>query len=64
MAAIIVKHLNKQEIDYSEGMWDGSYDKGFIIEVIEDYMSDEHDGIINPFYGIVQFKPFTCFYAK
>lgn len=64
MAAIIVKHLSKQEIDYSHGMWDGSYDKGFVIEAIEDYMSDEHDGIINPFYGIVQFKPFTCFYAK
>ena len=62
ISQIIVKHLEKQEIE--RDIWDGSYDKGFLMKVIENYMSDEHNGIKNPFYGIVEFRPHICFYSK
>jgi hypothetical protein len=62
IAAIIAKHLAKQEIKY--GVWDGSYDKGFLMKVIEDSFADEENGIKNPSCGIVEFSPYTCFYAK
>ena len=47
-----------------ENIWAGAYEKGFIMKSIEESMSDEQDGIKNPFYGIVYFKPYTCFYSK
>jgi hypothetical protein len=31
---------------------------------IDDDFNSEEAGIKEPFYGIVQFKPFTCFFAK
>ena len=61
MAQIIVKHLAKQMVEY--GGWDGSYSEGFLMKVIPNSFSDK-DGIKNPFYGIVSFEPYTCFYAK
>lgn len=62
IAQIITKHLLKQ---YKiPGSWDGSYEKGFILKAIDMSFSDEKDGIKNPFYGIVMFEPFTCFFAK
>ena len=62
IAQIIEKHLLKQDV--KRGEWDGSYEKGFVMKVIETSFSDEKDGIKNPFYGIVKFEPFTCFYHK
>jgi hypothetical protein len=62
ISRIIAKHLEKQEI--KEGMWDGSYEKGFLMKVINFSFADEKDGIKNPSYGIIQFEPYTCFYAK
>ena len=34
------------------------------MKCIEEYLGSEHDGIKNPFYGIVYFEPYTCFYSK
>lgn len=62
ISQIISKHLQKQDI--VRGMWNGSYSKGFIMKVIPTNMSSEYNGIKEPFYGIVEFKPYTCFYAK
>lgn len=62
ISQIIVKHLQKQEIKYTG--YDGSHCKGFLMKCIDADMSDEYDGIKNPFYGIVEFKPYTCFYSK
>lgn len=62
ISQIIVKHLSKQEVKYGGG--DGSYEKGFIMRAIEHSFTDEKDGIQSPFYGIVSFEPFTCFYHK
>ena len=62
IAKIIEKHLEKQKILY--GGWDGSYNKGFRMKAIEESMGDEDNGVINPFYGIVEFSPYTCFYSK
>lgn len=62
ISQIIAKHLSKQEIEGD--MWDGGYDKGFIMEAIPESMGSEYNGIKEPFYGIVQFRPYTCFYSK
>lgn len=66
ISRIIAQHLEKQEAVHMEhcidGL-DGSYSKGFLMKVIENSFSDR-DGIKNPFYGIVSFEPYTCFYAK
>lgn len=62
ISQIIEKHLEKQEIE--QGILDGSYQKGFIVKAIPESLGAEYDGIINPFYGIVEFKPYTCFYSK
>ena len=62
IAQIIAKHLEKQEV--SRDMWDGSYSKGFIMRAIPEWLGGEHNGIKNPFYGIVEFSPYTCFYSK
>jgi len=62
ISMIIQKHLNAQKIEY--GGYDGSYRKGFVMRAIETSFADIENGIKNPFYGIVYFQPFTCFYAK
>jgi hypothetical protein len=67
IAKIVGQHLEKQELRYDENCldgWDGSYSKGFLMKVIDNSFSDSVDGIKNSFYGIVSFKPYTCFYAK
>ena len=63
----IVSRIISQYIEnfpVKEDIWDGSYQKGFIMQCIDECMSTEKDGIKNPFYGIVYFKPYTCFYSK
>ena len=62
ISQIIKKHLEKQEV--IRDMWGGSYDKGFIMKVIPESLSMECNGIKEPFYGIVEFSPYTCFYSK
>ena len=62
VSKIIRQYLEKFSTE--RNIWDGSYDKGFIMKCIEENMSNEHDGIKNPFHGIVYFKPYTCFYSK
>lgn len=62
ISQIITKHLEKQEVE--RDMWDGSYSKGFIMSAIPESMGSEYKGIKEPFYGIVEFKPYTCFYSK
>lgn len=62
ISQIISQHLRKQKID--KGIWDSGYNKGFIMKVIPESMGDECDGIKKPFYGIVSFEPYTCFYSK
>lgn len=65
----IVSRLIKQQIekcdlanDY-EG-FDGSAHKGFIMCDMSHSFDAEERGITNPFYGIVEFAPFYCYYAK
>ena len=63
VSRIIRQHLesiSKVEKD----CYDGSYHKGFVMKCIEESMSSEMEGIKKPFYGIVYFKPYTCFYSK
>lgn len=63
ISRIITQFLTKQNLDYEEE-GDGGYNKGFIMKVIPESMGDEYKGIKSPFYGIVEFKPFVCFYSK
>lgn len=42
----------------------GLYEKGFIMKTIETCFNDEAYGIKSPFYCIVYFESFSCFYAK
>ena len=60
---IISQFLEKQEFSNIE-YWDGSYEKGFVMTNIDEDFNSEEAGIKKPFYGIVQFKPYTCFFAK
>lgn len=62
VSKIIEQHLRKQTLTYMD--WDGSYEKGFFMSSIDDDFNSDEAGIKNPFYGIVIFKPYTCFYAK
>jgi len=62
LTEIVINHLSKQEI--KDSGWDGSYEKGFVMAAIERSFADEKDGIKDPYYGIIKFEPFTCFYAK
>lgn len=62
ISQIITKHLENQQIKI--GMWDGGYAKGFIMRAIPVSIGVISNGIKNPFYGIVEFSPYTCFYSK
>lgn len=62
IALIVKQHLEKQKISYTD--YDGSHAKGFLMRAVEDSFSLEEPNIKSPFCGIVEFSPFTCFYAK
>lgn len=62
ISQIIIQHLSKQKIVYEGG--DGTYDAGFLMKNIANSFSEEENGIRNPFYGIVSFEPYTCYYSK
>ena len=64
VSEIVKQHIGKQECEDPYSWSDGSSEKGFLMEAIPQLFSDEHDGIRNPFYGIVSIKPFMNFYAK
>ena len=64
VSRIIRQHLESFSISKEANYYEGSCDKGFVMKCIEEYMGSEIDGIKNPFYGIVYFKPYTCFYSK
>lgn len=48
----------------SERFWDGGYEQGYLVEAIPEMMSDEYDGVKNPFYGIISVRSYECFYSK
>ena len=62
ISRIIAQHLEKQEVKYDDG--DGSYEKGFLMRAISHSYYNEKDGIKRPFYGIVEFSPYACYYSK
>lgn len=63
ICSIIRQFLAKQKVE--RDIWDGGYDKGFLVKVIDETFSDENeDGVKSPFYGIVTIEPYTCFYSK
>ena len=43
---------------------DGSHSPGFLVEAVVPSFADEHDGIINPQYGIFSVRSYNCFYHK
>lgn len=63
VSKIIIQFLSKQKQKGYTG-FDGSTEKGFVMRVIPETFSNLENGIQNPFYGIVSFKAFTCFYSK
>ena len=63
VSKIIIQFLSKQKQEEIP-VFDGGTNNGFIMEVIPKKFSDYENGIRNPFYGIVSFKSFTCFYSK
>ena len=62
VSQIIRQHL--ESFPVQKVLCGGSYEKGFIMKCIGEWMCSEKDGIKNPFYGIIYFKPYTCFYSK
>ncbi len=58
LSAIIKQRL--KEAPSQEDGFDGSYEKGFRMRQIDFHT----EGVENPFFGIVYFEPYTCFYAK
>lgn len=63
VSRIIVQFLSKQKQKDMQG-FDGSKVKGFVMKAIPETFSDFENGIQNPFYGIISFEIFTCFYSK
>ena len=45
-------------------LWDGSYEQGYLVKVIEETMAAEWNGIKNPFYGYVTIQAHKVFYSK
>lgn len=65
ISQIIAQFVKKQASKlHNRAEWDGSYELGFVMKAIPESLASEQDGIKNPFYGIVEFKPFICFYSK
>lgn len=60
VAKIIRQHLEKCTYKDMNSYIGGSTEKGFLMKQI----NVNTQGIKNPFYGIVSFEPYTCFYAK
>ena len=66
VSEIIKQHLKKQSMG-EESEWegcDGCTDEGVLMKCIPETFSDEENGIVNPFFGIVSIEPFEAFYSK
>ena len=63
VSSIIKEHLESFQIKETSRSG-GTYTKGFVMQCINESLENEKDGIKNPFYGIVCFKPYTCFYSN
>lgn len=61
---IIQQHLLNFDVEYDPDEGDGSFKKGFLMKNIERSFAGKKEDVKNPFYGIVSFEPYTCFYAK
>ena len=66
---IAVESIKKflQEQPRQESLYDyddGGTDDGFLMKVIPETFSDIHEGIKQPFYGIVSFESYTNYYSK
>lgn len=61
VAQIIRQYLKK--FGAKEGMWDGSYVNGFLVESAQNF-SYGNQLIKDAAYAIVSVEPFTAFYAK
>lgn len=57
-----LKEQPRQESPYDYG--DGSTNDGFLMKVIPETFADTHEGIKEPFYGIVSFERYTNYYGK
>ena len=64
IAEIIKQFLSKQECENPYDWYDGDSEKGFLMKAIPSVFSDEEDGVLSPFYGIVSIEPYMNFYAK
>lgn len=70
VSLIIKQFLEKKDIsefaDYDKYCeYDGSVEKGFLARVItNEYIEESEKGIKNSFYGIVEFSPYTNYFAK
>ncbi len=62
ISQIISQYLSKQKVE--RDIWDGGYSKGFIMKAFPESMGNTYNGVKNPSYAIVEFKPYTCFYSK
>lgn len=65
----IVSRIIKQQLEKYDAIsgfeyGDGTNRKGFLMKVIGNEMDAEKRGIKNPFYGIVEFEPYSCYFAK
>lgn len=63
VSRIIVQFLSKQKQKDMSG-FNGDTESGFVMRAIPETFSNLDNGIQNPFYGIISFKAFTCFYSK
>lgn len=64
VARLIKQQLEKYDaINEFEG-GDGITQKGFLMKIINHNMETKNRGIKNSFYGIVEFEPYVCYFAK
>ena len=64
VSRIIKQHIEKCDCYNPFSGYDGTSKKGFIMRNIEGGYAADERGIKNPFYGIVEFAPYTVYYAK
>ena len=63
LAEAAIQYL-KDYPDHSIELWDGSYEQGYLVKVIQETMASEWNGIRNPFYGYVTIQAHKVFYSK
>ena len=63
IARLIIQFLGKQNFTPIFDDFDGAVARGFLMQDIRKSYNKKSD-IKNKFYGIVEFKPYMCYYAK